>query len=101
MQRLVPNYVVGFRPGWVYSPVSRCHQYSRVSVIVFAGYLLLLFFVSLKPFSLILSIDVLSMLSKQMIKRYGASMSPCKTPATMSKYSVSPSDERTFTLMFL
>ena len=30
------------------------------SVIVFAGYLLLLFFVSSKPFSLILSIDVLS-----------------------------------------
>ena len=30
------------------------------SVIVFAGYLLLLSFVSLKPFSLILSIDVLS-----------------------------------------
>ena len=30
------------------------------SVIVFAGYLLLLFFVSTKPFSLILSIDVLS-----------------------------------------
>ena len=30
------------------------------SVIVFAGYLLLLFFVSSKPFSLILSIDVLT-----------------------------------------
>ena len=30
------------------------------SVIVFAGYLLLLFFVSSKPFSLILLIDVLS-----------------------------------------
>ena len=36
-----------------------------------------------------------------MIKRYGASMSPCSTPATMSKYSVSPSGERTFTLVFL
>ena len=33
---------------------------SLASVIVFAGYLLLLFFVSSKPFSLILSIDVLS-----------------------------------------
>ena len=31
-----------------------------------------------------------------MIKRYGASVSPCSTPATMSKYSVSPSGERTF-----
>ena len=33
---------------------------SSASVIVFAGYLPLLFFVSSKPFSLILSIDVLS-----------------------------------------
>ena len=32
-----------------------------VLVIVFAGFLLLLFFVNSKPFSLILSIDVLSM----------------------------------------
>ncbi len=31
-----------------------------------------------------------------MIKRYGASVSPCSTPATMSKYSVSPSGECTF-----
>ena len=36
-----------------------------------------------------------------MIKRYGASVSPWITPATMSKYSVSPSGERTFTLVFL
>ena len=36
-----------------------------------------------------------------MIKRYGASVSPCSTPATMSKYSVSLSGERTFTLVFL
>ena len=35
---------------------------SSASVIVFAGYLLLFFFVSSKPFSLILSIDVLSTL---------------------------------------
>ena len=35
-----------------------------------------------------------------MIKRYGASMSSCSTPATMSKYSVSPSGERPFTLVF-
>ena len=28
-----------------------------------------------------------------MIKRYGASVSPCSTPATMSKYSVSPSGD--------
>ena len=32
-----------------------------------------------------------------MIKRYGASVSPCRTPATMSKYSVSPSGDRNFT----
>ena len=54
---------------------------SSASVIVFAGYLLLLFFVSSKPFSLILSIDVLSTKSRQMIKRYGASVSSCSTPA--------------------
>ena len=31
-----------------------------------------------------------------MIKKYGASVSPCSTPATILKYSVSPSGERTF-----
>ena len=36
-----------------------------------------------------------------MIKRYGASVSPCSTPATMSKYSVPLSGEGTFTLVFL
>ena len=36
-----------------------------------------------------------------MIKRYGASVTPCNTHATMSKYSVSPSGDRTFTLVFL
>ena len=68
---------------------------------VVAGYLRPLFFVSSKPFSLILSIDFLSTYSRQMIKRYGASVSPCSTPATMSKYSVSPSGHRTITLVFL
>ena len=63
--------------------------------------LLLLFLVSSKPFSLILSIEVLSTLSRLMIKRYGASVSPCSTPETMSKHSVSPSGERTFTFVFL
>ena len=36
-----------------------------------------------------------------MIKRYGTSVPPCSTPTTMSKYSVSPSGERTFPLVFL
>ena len=36
-----------------------------------------------------------------MIKKYGARVSPCSSPATMSKYSVSRSGERTFTLVFL
>ena len=49
------------------------------------GYLLLLSFVSLKPLSFNLSIDVLSTKSRQMIKRYGANVSLCSTPATMSK----------------
>ena len=55
------------------------------SVIIFVGYLLLLSFVSLKPFSLILSVDAQSTLSRLMIKRYGANVSPRCTPATMSK----------------
>ena len=33
-----------------------------------------------------------------MIKRYGASVSPCSTPATMSKYSVSPSGAQILTI---
>ena len=36
-----------------------------------------------------------------MVMKYGASVSPCSTPATMSKYSVSHSGEHTFTLVFL
>ena len=54
--------------GFVRSTISSVYF---ASVIVFAGYLLCLSFVSLKPFSLILSIDVLRMKSRQMIKRYG------------------------------
>ena len=65
------------------------------SVIVCAGYLLLLSFANLKPFSFIKFIDVLSTLSRQIINRYGANVSPCSIPATMSKKSVSPSGERT------
>ena len=36
-----------------------------------------------------------------MINRYWANVSPCSTPATMSKLSVSPSGEQTFTFVFL
>ena len=35
------------------------------------------------------------------MNRYGANVSPCRVPATMSKKSVSPSSEWTFTFMFL
>ena len=70
-------------------------------VTVRARYLLLFSFVSLKPFSFILSTDVLSSLSRQMIKWYGAIVSHCSTPATTSKWSVSPCGERTFTFVFL
>ena len=42
----------------VFASIAMSSPYSA-SVIVVAGYLLLLFFVSSKPFSLILSIDVL------------------------------------------
>ena len=63
------------------------------SVIVRAGYLLLLAFAKVTPFSFIKPIDVRSTLSMQIINRYGANVSPCSTPATMSKKSVSPSRE--------
>ena len=53
-----------------------------------------------KAFSFIWSIDVRNMYSRQIINIYGASVSPNRIPATMSKKSVSPSCERTFTLMF-
>ena len=43
----------------VFASIAMSSAYSA-SVIVVVGYLLLLFFVSSKPFSLILSIDVLS-----------------------------------------
>ena len=64
---------------------SAMSSVSSASVIVYVGYLLLLSFISLKPFSFIISIDVLRSKSRQMIKRYGANVSPCSTPATMSK----------------
>ena len=35
------------------------------------------------------------------MNRYGANVSPCRTPATMSKKAVSPSGEWTFTIVFL
>ena len=55
------------------------------SVIIWVGYLLLLSFASLKPFSFIKSIDVLKTKSTQIIYRYEANVSPCSTSATMSK----------------
>ena len=58
---------------------------SSASIIVCARYLLLLYSVSLKSFTFILSIDVLSKVSRQMIKGHGANVSPCSIPATMSK----------------
>ena len=36
-----------------------------------------------------------------MRKKYGANVSPCSIPDTMSKQSVSPSGEQTFTFVFL
>ena len=54
---------------------SAMSSVKSASVIVCAGYLLLLSFVSLK-LSFILSIDVLSTQSRQIIKRYGAKVSP-------------------------
>ena len=71
------------------------------SVIVCAGYLRLLSFASLKLLSFIKSIDVLSTLSRQMIKSYGANVTQCSKFGTISKQSVSSSGDRTFTIVFL
>ena len=83
-QLLVPDYVEGFGLG---ESICQKHYVIGVAptVIVCAGYPLLLFFASLKPFSFIKSIDVLSTLSKQMINRYEANVCPCSTPSKMSK----------------
>ena len=74
---------------------------SSGSVIVSEGYRrLLTFFFSLKPSPFISSIYIRGTLSWQIINKYGANVSPCNTPATMSKKSVSPSDERNIALCF-
>ncbi len=57
---LVPGYVAEIRLERVNLLEALCHWCSRHRKFFFAGYLLLLSFVRLKPFSLILSIDVLS-----------------------------------------
>ena len=67
-----------------------------MTVIVCAGYRLLFTFAKVKPFTFV----VRSTLSRQIINRYGTNVSPCSTPATMSKKSVSPSGVQTFTFVF-
>ena len=54
-----------------------------------------------KSFYFIKSIDVRSTLSLQSINKYSTNESHCKTPATISKKSVSPSGERPITIMIL
>ena len=49
--------------------------------------------ISIKPLSFIKSITVQSLSFRQIINKYGTNVSPCKTPATMLKKSVSPSGE--------
>ena len=60
-----------------------------VSVIISAGYRLLLAFFNVKPFSFIRLIDVRSTKSRLVINKFGVHLSPCKTSTTMSKKSVS------------
>ena len=66
---------------------SAMSSVQSASVIVWTGYLLLIAFCCVKTFSFIKSIN---------IRRYGAKISPCRTPATMSKKLLSQSGERTF-----
>ena len=53
----------------------------------------------IKSFSFIRSINVQRMKSRQIINKYSA-IDPCKSPATISKKSVSPSSEQTVILCF-
>ena len=68
-------------------------------VIVSVRYCLLLIFLSVKPFPFIRSIDVCSMLSRQIINIYDANVFPCKTLATMSRKLVSPWGEWTISFV--
>ena len=62
-----------------------------ISVVVIGGTLLLFLFLSWKPsLSSLPSKAVLITYSITITKRYGANVSPCKTPARMLKVSVSP-----------
>ena len=62
-----------------------------------SGYLLLLTFAKV----LSLNLQTFKACSLDKINRYEANASPCSIPATMSKKSVSPSIDRTFTFVFL
>ena len=93
---------------WIYAHTNtHIHIYTLYKyiyiytvVIICAGYCLLLTFCSVKPFSFIRSIVVRSTSSRHIMNRYGANVSPCRTPATILKKSLSPSGEQTFTFVF-
>ena len=70
-------------------------------ILVSTRYRLFLAFFSGKLFSFIRSIEVRSTLSRQIMNRYGAKVSIYRTPTKISKKCVSPSGERTFTIVFL
>ena len=71
------------------------------SIVVSAEYRLLLELFSIKTFSFIRSIEVRSAKSRQFINKYGANVSPCRTPVIKSKTSVSPLVEQTIAFVFL
>ena len=68
--RLVPNYAVVFRLGWVYLPESLCHRRSRYRWLFLRGTFCFFSLSDRSRFFFISSIDVLSTYSRQMIKRY-------------------------------
>ena len=63
------------------------------SVMDFARYRLLLGFFNVKPFSFIRSMDIRSSLLRQIIYKFRADVSLCKTPATNIEKPVSPLSE--------
>ena len=84
--------------------LGRCsckNHYVIYEVSVHNSFCRFLFFFFVNPFSFIRSIDVRSTQSRHFMNRYGTNVSSCKTPATMSKMSVTPSGEPTFTFVIL
>ena len=99
-----PNYSRSFSSESARASVfarSASFSASSGSVIVFAGYRLLLVLFNINSYSFIRSINIRSTQFKQSINKYSSNVYPCKTPATISKKLVSPKGKRTIAFVFM